>query len=610
MKKILSIFLIMILIMIDVPVVKAESKDFDYIIDKMEFSVDKGLGYKYEYIGYFSEGFALVKKDGKYGFIDKTGKLVIPAIYEKVQPFSEGLAAVGIGVTLEDIYKNKDIENKDIEDEDIENKDIKDRLRKSIIDHFNHFKTLPITVKIVWGFIDKTGKLVIPAIYDDVQPFSEGLAAVEKNGKCGFIDKNGEEIVPPVYDWVSDFNNGFAIIEKDRKFGFIDKTGKEIVSPIYESMPPSSKWYLVYLSSFNDGLAAVRENKKWGFIDKTGKLVIPTIYEDIQPFREGLAAVKKDGKWGFIDKKGKLVIPAVFYSASWFNEGLASFDKVLKTEQGVVYKSDVRSGFIDRTGKIVIPAIYEEVQDFSEGLAAVKKNEKWGFIDKTGKTVIPFIYDEVVRFIEGLAAVKKNGKWGFIDKTGKELVPLIYDNINMDFYKRYYFSDGVLVAEKDREWGIIVNPLNVSKYQDTVNKSEISAIPTASRVLIDGKEFSFEAYNIDGYNYFKLRDLAKALNGTGKQFGVEWEAVNNVIRITSGKKYKEVGGELSISGNKQIKNAVPTASKVYVNGKEVSFTTYNIGGYNYFKLRDIAAALEFGVTWDASTNTIGIDSSN
>lgn len=95
---------------------------------------------------------------------------------------------------------------------------------------------------------------------------------------------------------------------------------------------------------FSEGFAAVEKDGMYGFIDKTGKLVIPTIYEYVQPFSEGLAAVNRDGKWGFIDKKGKMVIPANFYFVSRFNEGLASFDKVLKTEQGVVYESEYKVG--------------------------------------------------------------------------------------------------------------------------------------------------------------------------------------------------------------------------------------------------------------------------
>jgi hypothetical protein len=42
-----------------------------------------------------------------------------------------------------------------------------------------------------WGYIDKKGKMVIPAVYDGADIFSEGLARVEVNGKWGYIDTKG-----------------------------------------------------------------------------------------------------------------------------------------------------------------------------------------------------------------------------------------------------------------------------------------------------------------------------------------------------------------------------------------------------------------------------------
>lgn len=101
------------------------------------------------------------------GFLDKTGKLVIPAVYDSKMPFSEGLAAV-------------ELNNK-------------------------------------WGFIDKTGQLVIEAKYDDFPKilgggyyFTEGLCRVLLNGKFGFIDNKGDLVIPPKYDWVEPFSEGLA----------------------------------------------------------------------------------------------------------------------------------------------------------------------------------------------------------------------------------------------------------------------------------------------------------------------------------------------------------------------------------------------------------------
>ena len=132
------------------------------------------------------------------------------------------------------------------------------------------------------------------------------------------------------------------------------------------------------------------------------------------------------------------------------------------------------------------------------------------------------------------------------------------------------------------------------------------AKPTASTVLVNGKNVAFDAYNIEGNNYFKLRDLAHVLSGTEKQFEVSWDGANNAIALTSGKPYTTIGGEMSGKGAGD-KKATPTTSAIYLNGKEVAFAAYNIEGNNYFKLRDVGEAFDFGVDWDGARNTIVID---
>lgn len=135
----------------------------------------------------------------------------------------------------------------------------------------------------------------------------------------------------------------------------------------------------------------------------------------------------------------------------------------------------------------------------------------------------------------------------------------------------------------------------------------IKAALTKSTVIVNGSPVAFEAYNFDGNNYFKLRDLAKALNGTEKQFEIDFNATYNVIYLTAGKTYTPAGGELTAAGKAAVVTAARTFSKVYLDGKEISLPAYIINGSNYFKLRDIAAVIDFGVAWDGNENLITID---
>ncbi len=147
------------------------------------------------------------------------------------------------------------------------------------------------------------------------------------------------------------------------------------------------------------------------------------------------------------------------------------------------------------------------------------------------------------------------------------------------------------------------------KKEPVVAKNVIKAKPTSSKLLVDGNEIEITAYNINDNNYFKLRDIAQAINGTTKQFNISWDSKVNAISLTLNKAYTPVGGELSVTGEILEKVANPTSSIIYLNGKIANLAAYNVDGNNYFKLRDVAKDMNFGITWDEETNTIGIDTS-
>lgn len=133
--------------------------------------------------------------------------------------------------------------------------------------------------------------------------------------------------------------------------------------------------------------------------------------------------------------------------------------------------------------------------------------------------------------------------------------------------------------------------------------ASVTAAPTASKVLVNGKETAFDAYTINGNNYFKIRDIASVLNGTGKQFDVIWDKNLNAVSMTSNHSYTAVGGEMA-KGDSASKTATVNTAKVYMDGKEISLTAYTINGNNYVKLRDLGQLINFGVRWE---NAVVID---
>lgn len=137
------------------------------------------------------------------------------------------------------------------------------------------------------------------------------------------------------------------------------------------------------------------------------------------------------------------------------------------------------------------------------------------------------------------------------------------------------------------------------KYDDGTAPKSITATPTASKVLVNGKEISFDAYTINQNNYFKLRDIASVLSGTNKQFEVTWNSEKGAIDMLSNQAYTPVGGELA-AGDGLSKTPVLNTAKVYLDGQEVNLTAYTINGNNYFKLRDLGKLFDFDVSWNGA----------
>ena len=289
----------------------------------------------------------------------------------------------------------------------------------------------PVTEQDLDGFIDQTGKIVVPTCFDGVGRFSEALAPFERDGSWGFLYASGKVAIEPQFAWAEPFSEGLAQVQVsgealgyDAKWAFIDKTGRVVIPP--ESTDSA---YSIrngedggLEKAFHEGLAGVERDGKIGYIDRLGRLVISAEFKYASPFSEGVAAVTKsesgDDGWGFIDKAGKWVIPPTFEWANSFCQGLASVNRTHDCE------------FIDLSGRVALkPALpptekdcWSISGDFSEGLARWKFGNKYGFIDQSGKTVIKPRFDLVGEFSEGLAAVEVARKWGYINKLGKIVI--------------------------------------------------------------------------------------------------------------------------------------------------------------------------------------------
>ncbi len=173
------------------------------------------------------------------------------------------------------------------------------------------------------------------------------------------------------------------------------------------------------------------------------------------------------------------------------------------------------------------------------------------------------------------------------------------------YYIDFFWAEDELYDQCQVEVTASSNPQPTAPPVETIPSSG-TAYASTQRVTVDGKAVEFQMYALkdasgNGTNYVKLRDMAYVLNGTKAQFAVGYDSTAKSISVTSGEAYQAAGTEMTTpySGDRGYTGGTQT---VQVNGKAVDMTAITLlddadGGYNYFKLRDLGAALGFNVGW-------------
>ena len=147
-----------------------------------------------------------------------------------------------------------------------------------------------------FGYISKSGEMIIPPQFDRALYFSEGLARVAIDEKHGFIDKTGKIVIPLQFDWAYSSSEGLAPVKVGDKHGYIDKTGQVVIQPQFDNV-----------ESFHDGFAPVQLGEKWGYIDEAGKYIAKPQFDKVWSFSGGIAPVTVGNRHGYIDGTGKSI---------------------------------------------------------------------------------------------------------------------------------------------------------------------------------------------------------------------------------------------------------------------------------------------------------------
>lgn len=290
---------------------KISSKKIEEIISDIKY--EYYLEGEYAQVEEFSNGYAAVKKEKKWGYLNSKGHRVIESEFEEAGAFAKEVAPV-----IDDKGRAFYIDN--------------EGNRKIVIDFVDNIEKLgymsmdnifPVNDGKKWSLYSLDSKKKIAGDYDEVSAMGNGVAAVKFGNKWSLIDTKGKKVTKDKYDSVVMDSKGI-VCRNDRVFAkqngyyyLFDSKGNKVVKTKFDDARLFA----------DDGYAAVCVDGKWGFVDKDGKQMIKPQFNEAHSFSNGLAAVRFTNGWGYVDEKGNKVIATGFDDACDFNEQGKTFVK-------------------------------------------------------------------------------------------------------------------------------------------------------------------------------------------------------------------------------------------------------------------------------------------
>jgi hypothetical protein len=371
----------------------------------------------------FVEDLAVVKLNGKFGFIDTLGAMAIPCIYDNASAFSEG---------------------------------------KSIV--FYNCKT---------GILDKNGVAqLLDKDYEYVYPFNEGRSIVVFKNRYGVINKQGVEVVPTVYKSIEPFslNRAIVIDTITGLAGAIDTTGSLVIPPTYLNMSA--------FNSYNISLVTnnfINEKKdtllKMGACDMFGKIIVPVLYDYVSPiYNEAYELVQNGSPFMLLAENEKVPKSKAYNFNNYSRRKFKRFNSGRRNKKykdllidNAVYASNGKRLYYDNKNRIT-------ALDGQHAFTLTRKEINLINIEGAVKTIKGVTLDSKNKYRavgnNAITIKNKKGLLGLIDFDGNTLIKPEYNKIlsfnDMNFYESQtytmaYKKDTILVMDKDYK---IVTRLN------------------------------------------------------------------------------------------------------------------------------------------------------
>ncbi len=275
-----------------------------------------------------------------------------------------------------------------------------------------------------WIVFDKTLTQISIEEYEDVF-FQKDKSAYlfKKEGKWGIKSIKNIDLLKPKYDFLKTITNNLLLYKKKQKYGVVSMKGKIIYQANEKITIHQNKPYLY-----------IKKAKKLGVIINDSLILKPK-YDRIKAFKlnpnKYVFLIVKDKKWSVYYNKEKIIPLGFVHSNNELRMSIGFHKYIKKKKWGVLRQKNEEF--------IVYDAKYDEISQprsidiySKHKYLKVRKNKLWGLIDLDNNLIADFLYEEIYRFDDKHFIVKKNGKWGSIDTSGKQLIEPVYDEFEYD----------------------------------------------------------------------------------------------------------------------------------------------------------------------------------
>lgn len=321
-----------------------ESEKWGYIDKNGEFSICP----QFDFASEFAMNRALVCYDDKSAVIDENGNEVLSVKNNPIFLSNDGkiIMKEELSTTIDSLYSIFDSNGKLLfTHQCLDFGGFGCGMARVLIDSHKKYDVL-------YGFMNEHGIYSIsPTPFLSLENFSENLACfcVKRNGRSfyGFIDPTGKRVIPPLYAFVSNFNMGLAPVKynaNDSVVLYIDKNNSTILKLDIDHGYRFS----------DDGFAKVKKGNKYGFIDKKGNQIIQCQYIEASNFQEKQCVVKdSNGYFGVINHNGNIVIEPAYKAIGDFNNGFAkAIIEKKSTIWGPIKRNILELSYITPFGKV------------------------------------------------------------------------------------------------------------------------------------------------------------------------------------------------------------------------------------------------------------------